>query len=217
MFSADHPQQPSFQSREEAAASLRQTLEDHRRDNEAWAHWDYSPEEWARFDAIDWKPRLRAALCLLIGLFFGLGLGGAFLFLGAYVLGLLLIGGITALVTPFAFWLSSMMGEDKRRHQARKKPDQPRRVTFAKQGMWVAGVFFTFDNGLKKVRMAARPPVLHFRSFVLLGGYEGPSSVRVLAPRGHEDEAARLAQRYQALLAAEKQRLERFKNPPEPR
>ena len=35
---------------------------------DAWVHWDYSPEEWALFDRIDWRMGRRAAFWLLIGL-----------------------------------------------------------------------------------------------------------------------------------------------------
>ncbi len=199
-------------------------MESRQRLNEAWAQWGYSPEEWARFDAIDWRPRLRWLFSLLFGLIFAVGPVVSLVVTGINVLALVIVVGIVALVAPLAYWVSSLFGDSRRRHQIRKKPDQPRRVTLSGKGVWVAGVFFTFDNGLKKVKLTARPPVLSLRSLVVLRNpdnnmaYEGPSLIRLLVPRGHEDEAASLMQRYQTeVIDARKQERRRLYNPPEPR
>ena len=85
MFSSDH-QEPS-QNKEEVIAWLRQSIEEQRarvesqqRLDDAWAQWSYSLEEWALFDAIDYRPRLRLLwplLGLMLGLAIGLGLASA--------------------------------------------------------------------------------------------------------------------------------------------
>jgi hypothetical protein len=65
--------------------------------------------------------------------------------------------------------------------------------------------------------MTAHPPTLHFLSVIMVEKYSGPSRVRVLVPLGHEDEAARLVERYQTeVIDARKRSLESLWNPPEP-
>ena len=220
-----------MQSKEEVIARLKQSIEEHRPRVESrqqptavWAQWDLAAGEWARFDALDWRPGIRWLLSLLFALNFAIGPLITFFVLGIDVLGLVIVIGVIALITPLAYWGSSLFGDGRRRHQTRKKPDEPRRVTLSGQGVWVAGVFFTFDNGLRTVKLTARPPMLILRSYVVLHNpdnnmtYRGPSVIRLLAPRGHEDEAARLAQRYQTeVINARKEARRQFYNPPEPR
>jgi hypothetical protein len=224
MVPSDQPQRPPFQNREEAIDYLRQSVEDYYRDQAAWLHWEYSPEEWLRFDALDWRPRRRVLAGLLFGLVIALPTTITAFLVGYAVLGLLGAVGILAVVTAVNFWLSELVGWDKRRHQARKAPQAPHRVTFGKQGLWVAGIFCTFDHGLKQVRMTARPPALYFRAFITTTNPQhtstttGMDRMRILVPRGCEEEAARLVERYQSeVIDAERRSLEAFRNPPEPR
>jgi len=57
------------------SASMRYLEAKMQQAHQAWVHWEYSSEEWARFDQIDWRPRRRACFWVLMGLLpFGLGL-----------------------------------------------------------------------------------------------------------------------------------------------
>ena len=205
---------------------------------ETWVHWDYSPEEWALFDRMDWGVRLRrrAAIWLLIGLPIALVVALFFFFLG----GPLVVGLVFALTLLIVFglgWYVDLSSWDSKRHQARRKRGQPRRVTLSKDGVWLAGAHFPLSGDvttrveevtfihelvfLEEVTMTSEPPVLHFRrALAVMGSSRGadPSTLHLLVPRGHEEEAARLMQRYQLeVIAPNKRWLERLNAPPEPR
>jgi len=188
-------------------------------EQQAWVHWEYSPEEWARFDQIDWRPRRRACFWVLMGLLpFGLGL---FLFAvsGSAVAGVLACA-IVALTNLFLFWISHGT-EAAQRHNARQKSAQPHRVTISKQGMWESGAYFPLEN-LARVKMTSRPPVLHFHSFTVYTDTATADTAasyrrRVLVPSGHEEEAERLVQRFRTeVIEAREQAWQRMMNPPEP-
>ena len=108
------------------------------------------------------------------------------------------------------------MGQPRRLHLARQNRDQPRRVTFARRGVWEAGAHVSFFP-LKVVRMTLQPPTLHFRTDRIVGEDESGWSLRVLVPRGHEAEATQLVQRYQAMIEEQRSSQARLSNPPEPR
>lgn len=65
MFPSDQQHPP--QSREEAMHALGKFVEERHRITKAWVHWEYSPEEWALFDTVDWKFRKHLVIWLLIG------------------------------------------------------------------------------------------------------------------------------------------------------
>jgi hypothetical protein len=185
---------------------------------DAWVHWDYSPKEWARFDRMDWRMGWRIAKWLLIALPWCVFESFAGFFWG----GPLVIALVFALTLLFAFGLFSLTyffaGEDRARHLARCKRDQPRRVTLSRDGIWLAGVHFPLGR-LENVTMTDSPPVLHFRRS-LSGGTGGERrALPLLVPHGHEEEAARLMQRYhREVIEPRKQALERLNAPPpEPR
>lgn len=186
--------------------------------NEAWAHWDYTPEEWARFDAIDWKPRRRACFCVLMGLISISG--GLILYASAGFVAGLLTFVILALTMFFFFWISRYTGAALR-HKARQQAAQPYTVTIANQGIWEAGTYFSLEN-LAKVTLTTQPPVLHFRSNMIYtetDASDTPASYRIaiLVPHGHEEEAAQLLQRFQTeVIEAQEQAWKRWRNPPEP-
>ena len=188
-------------------------------DSQAWVKWEYSPEEWARFDQIDWRPGRRACFWLLMGLLpVGLGLL-LFAVSGSAVAGVVAFASL-ALPMLFLFWLSHGT-EATRRHKARQKSAQPHRVTIARQGMWEAGAYFPLDN-LARVKMTSGPPVLHFHSFTVYTDTATADTAtsyrrRVLVPRGHEEEAERLVQRFcTEVIEAREHAWQRWMNPPEP-
>ena len=205
-------------------------------DQETWVHWDYSPEEWALFDRIDWRIGRRVAIWLLIGLPIALVVALFFFFIGgplvagpAFALTLLAVLGVCAYFS-FSSW-------DSKRHQARRKRGQPHRVTLSKDGVWLAGTPFplngeittrveevTFTHELvflEEVTMTSEPPVLHFRrAMAVMGSSRGaaPEALHLLVPRGHEEEATRLIERYHLeVIEPNKRWLERLNAPSEPR
>ncbi len=176
--------------------------------DQAWVHWEYSPEEWATFDRVDWRTVwLRywlLNLAPLVGLFI-LGILGV-VFFPANSLGIVagVIGfGITLLlpllIVLFAVRRYSYL-EAKKRHQARQNQAQPLRVTFSKEGVWEAGTFFPLRDALREVRMTSQPTVLHFRRkrhFTSLSGrYTEADTLRVFVPGGHEAGATQLMERF---------------------
>jgi len=202
------------------SASIHDLEEKEQQAHQAWVHWEYSPEEWALFDRIDWRPRLRAFFWILLGLLFPLGFG-----LGLFAISRTFIAGVLACVFLeigiLICFLTTLLTEAARRHKARQKPDQPHRVTISRQGMWEAGTYFPLDH-LASVKMTSRPHVLHFQGFSLntdTATADSASSYRrrVLVPRAHEEEAERLVQRFRTeVIEAEEEAQKLLRNPPEP-
>lgn len=206
-------------------------------DQEAWVHWDYSPEEWALFDRMDWRMGRLVATWLLISLPIALVAALFFFFLG----GPSVVGPTFALTLLAVFgvcWLVSVSNSSwgRVRHQARRKRGQPHRVTLSKDGVWLAGTHFPLNGEittrveevtfisvrvfLEEVTMTSEPTVLHFRRAMAVTSSRGaaPETLHLLVPRGHEEEAARLMQRYHLeVIEPNKQWLERLNAPSEPR
>lgn len=186
------------------ANTLHQNLQQGMPGDQAWAHWEYNAEEWALFDHIDWQaarrgywpPNLIGLVCLLI-------LGLSLLFLPAYR-SLILTPAIFLVIIVFLLFVLRMhaYSEAKKRHQARQNQAQPHRVTFSKEGVWEAGTYFPLKElfwRLRSVRMTSQPAVLHFhREQRHIRASNEYDALRVLVPRGHEEEAARLMQRFRA-------------------
>lgn len=199
--------------------------------SQAWVHWEYSPEEWTLFDAIDWRPVRLVFFGLLIGLPYALLFGGvAGLVNGSFVVALFPFVGVELLLLLLT-WRVIFFSETRRRHKARQ--NQSHRVTFSKTGMWEAGIYFPLDEPndnviLKKIKMTFQPSIIHFHWTAVpkpeyRGGrvpsYQPRKPIRVLVPRGHEEEAARLVERYQTeVIEARKQADQQRRNPyyPEP-
>jgi hypothetical protein len=133
-----------------------------------------------------------------------------------------LVFALSLLFTFGFFWLYYFSGGDYRaRHRARRKRDQPQRVTLSRDGVWLAGTHFPLGR-VEEVTMTSEPPVLHFHRLFDVGGGSGTNwetrPLPLLVPRGHEEEAARLMQRYHRdVIEPRKQLLERINAPPEPR
>jgi hypothetical protein len=227
MFPPDDPQnnrQTRLEFKNQAAAFQRSTS----RGGEAWVHWEYSPEEWALFDRIDWRPRRRACFWVSISLLFLPGLGFFF-----YALGGPLAAVITVVIVApgllFCFWRIVLLGEARKRHLARQKSAQPHRITISQQGVWVAGAYFPLNDGdryadLEEVKITSEPPVLYFRLTKSSNEVNSDGTytswterLRVLVPRGHEEEAAQLTQRFRTkVIEPRKLAHEPVMNPPEP-
>jgi hypothetical protein len=200
--------------------------------HEAWVRWEYTAEEWALFEKVDWNP-LRLT-------FWGLAVGCAASVIAAILPWFLFppettIGPLLSVFFPavlcwcvcFPLTMRSLFSyiDARKRHKARQH--EARTVTFSRKGVWEAGLFFPLDTfleaNLKKVTLTFDPPVLHFR---LMRWHRGknwrasPTSatLRVPVPRGQEEEAGFLLERFQTEVIQERVQTEkRLKNPPEPR
>jgi hypothetical protein len=220
--SDDQRNNPQAEQRLQRLQQNRQMLENQvqaLRNDEAWVHWEYSPEEWALFDTIDWQPKRRVVFWSLISLF-TLGIGA-----GAYAVSgfgsAILAFVVVALGMLFFFWLSRYTGARKR-HLARQKSVQPHKITISREGLWEAGIYFPLKD-LARVEMTPRPPVLHFRSTTVStstaeSDVAASYRLRVLVPRGQEEEAANLVLRFRTeVIEAREQARKHALNPPEPR
>lgn len=216
-------------------------------EQQAWVHWEYAPDEWARLDQMDLGPIRRR-----YWLTFALGMG---ILVILFVLALVLWGGASllwmapllltlVLVLLFVVLPSNDYRQAKKRHQARQDPAHPHRVTLSNQGLWGFGPYFPFTGmgaqeneisvQLNKVWLTAQPTTLHFQVEHLKlkatpsGGAVNvekipvPETIHLLVPTGHESEAEQVAQRFRAeVIEARELALKRFQdeqvNPPEPR
>jgi hypothetical protein len=195
-------------------------------ESQAWVHWEYNPEDWALFEKIDWKPA-RRTFWLVVGLCFLFPADIIVIIWGSMsmsfvssplfpLLPVFLLPSIVPLIALIMY--SDTYNQAKKRHKVRQQ-DQPHRVTIAEQGVWEAGTYFPFD-GLKEVKMTLEPLTVQFcrekrfrrREDTLRG-----DTLHILIPRGHEEEAAHLVQRFHTEVIEErKQARRRSMNPPEP-
>lgn len=235
MFPSDGNSQSSAEARvqEDRTRYQRHTTSHSRfHEDEAWVHWQYSPDEWALFDKVDWN-----APC---SIFWGLTACCAasviaailpwFLFPPGTDAGPLLSVFLPALLGWCVFFPLTMTYlfsyiDARKRHKARQQ--EPRTVTISREGVWEAGIFFPLNKfleaNLKKVTLTLDPPVLHFRltRFHLGKNWRASPTSAILhvpVPRGLEEEAGFLQERFQTeVIQARAQRENRLKNPPEPR
>lgn len=201
-------------------------------EGEAWVRWEYSPDEWALFEKVDWN-----TTCFI---FWGLAACCAasvvaailpwFLFppdTDAMPLLRVFLPAVLAwcVFVPFTMAYLFSYIDARKRHKARQQ--EPRTVTISREGVWEAGTFFPLnkflDANLKKVTLTLDPPVLHFRLTRFHIGKNWRSSptsatLRVPVPRGQEEEAGFLQERFQTeVIQARAQQEKRLNNPPEPR
>ena len=196
-------------------AQVTNTPEQYVKHDQAWAHWEYGPVEWALFDKVDWEAiRNKARLTAIIGIVAFLMIIGALLSVVLLLLQpfnpatlvIVLIPAIL-LLTVLIFLISSASystGKAKKRHEARQSQTEPHKVTFSEKGIWEAGTYFGINEiflNLRSVKMTTQPAVLHFRiTTASLGrnntGHE--DMIHVLVPWGHEAEAEQLRKRYYA-------------------
>lgn len=185
---------------------------------EYWARWKYSPEEWKRFDQLDWGRACALLLAVAVGSV-AVGMGFvAFVFTNLYADPLqttspnyVTLAILAPMMLLIAFLLTYFLAgrhwlEARKRHQARKSPS--RRVTIGKlsslkdQGLWLAGTFIPLQEmflELKSISMTQNPPLLHLRrKHLYLRQSSWYDTMPVLVPRGHEAEAAHLVERFRA-------------------
>lgn len=206
------------------------------RAQQAWVHWEYSPEEWAFFEQVDWKRQrltcwVKAGVCaasviaaILPWFLFSLRTN-------AGLIASLFLPGLVCCCPLLILWALSLppYREARERHRARQKSAHT--VTISRQGIWEAGTFFPLEkwpeSSIKKVSAAGSPPVLQFRLRMERWRLNRPSgkvstymlmTLHVPVPRGHEDEAAHLVQRFRAevIEAEEQARQQKRMGPPEP-
>jgi steroid delta-isomerase-like uncharacterized protein len=177
--------------------------------SEYWARWEYSPEEWERFDQLDWG---RATTALLVSAIGSVALTMGFV---AFLTISTSDNFVPVLLIPMMLLMSFLLTyflagrrwmEARKRHQARKTGS--RRVTigvpssFHDQGLWLAGTYIPLQETfleLKSVHITENPPLLHLRrKHVEIRQSSWHDTVPILIPRGHEAEAAYLVERFRA-------------------
>lgn len=183
--------------------------------NQAWAHWDYTPEEWELFDRIDWEPaKNRYRLTAIIGsiicivfiavlLILTWKLFSSFFSAKAFIV---VFTPTILLLTAFLVVIllaSASAKEAKKRHLARANPAEPHRVTLSEQGVWESGICFKVDSlllELASVKITSNPTALAFHLIKSSMGTNGNSvtfqKFKVLVPRKYEAEAEPIRQRY---------------------
>ena len=213
-------------------------------ENQAWAHWEYAPDEWSLLDQLDWQSVVQRYVLSLLG-----GTLGFSLLLALWLWSLTVVANITSFLIPVMFVLfilflyivvpGTAFHKARKRHQARKNPSQPQKVTLSGKGIWEAGTFFPLSGfgvealewnvKLREVRLTAQPTTLHFRVEYLIRNNANTlnrteinrETIHLLVPRTHESEAEYVAQRFrteviQARELAEKRLHDSIVNPPEP-
>jgi hypothetical protein len=191
-----------------------------------WARWEYSPEDWNHFERLDWTSAWHAfwrliVLWLLVSVVISADLvivlnstmhglaptdtPNAFeveVFLVVFFIAVLASVGSSCI---FLWgWLPAQ--EARQRHRARQVG--PHRVTIGpvtvfSQSFWLAGQHFPLQDAsvtLTRVTLSAEPPALHFRrrhGRTLTTRTSGwYDTVRILLPSGHEQEVELLLQRF---------------------
>jgi hypothetical protein len=192
-----------------------------------WMRWEYSPEEWALFERVDWRPvNLRFWLLACLSLLFLPDIGLLILSStsGTYplmALSIVLIFVWIPILILFAISID-IYGEARKRHRIRQQEKHAYKVTFDSKGVWEAGVYFPLNDllfSLDKVSMTSKPPVIHFSQTRYSGKRTTPHSypLHIPVPGGHEQEAADLVQRFRTeVIQAREQAWQLQTNPPEP-
>lgn len=186
--------------------------------SQAWARWEYSPQEWALFEKVDWKPARRkfwlsVALCFLLlpDLIVIISVPASVVFALCIVFLFVSVGFFVA-----AAIYKPIYDLAKPRHEARQQ-DGPHRVTLSEKGLWETGTYFPFDElsfGLDNVKMTPHPPVLHLRRIKHAGKASFSDTIRVPIPRGREEEAASVIQRFRKeVFEVREQARQRSMNP----
>jgi hypothetical protein len=178
-----------------------------------WARWDYTPEEWQRFDRFDFtRATIHMLIFAAISLFIYLLAVALFLsaalyapddsntFLFVFIPLMLLL-----LFLPLLFHIVRHYVPRVRRHRARVQQDI-RRVTIGPislgdQAIWEAGQYIPLQSlffKLKRVQFKEQPvPRLHFRRRHLeIRQSSWSDSIEIPVPTGHENEAQALVQRF---------------------
>ena len=187
----------------------------------AWAHWEYAPDEWELFDRIDWRSVVRRYL-----LTSALGILGFLLVVALFFWLTTIHTEVATTIANFAFvamlfsafFLLYLMvpgtafRKARKRHKARQNSSQPYKVTLSHKGMWLAGTYFPFTGTgvenrelgvtLREVRLTSEPTTLQFRVEYRISNSANTlnrteinrETVHLLVPRAHESEAEYVAQ-----------------------
>lgn len=210
----------------------------------AWAHWEYTPDEWALLDRLDWVNTARWYVLRagLVALFL---LGFITLFVRSVnvsdTLSVIAFLGMDGCFIVLIFLLASntTFRKARKRHNARQKSSLPYKVTLAEKGIWEAGTFFPLKGSgvesaevgveLLGVQLTSQPTLLHYRVkyvSITVGSRGGTGraareeTIRLLVPAAHESEAEQVLQRYRSGITETRDRAQRLHeslvNPPEP-
>lgn len=191
-----------------------------------WARWEYLPEDWERFDQLDWGSARRTfwlqiivllliavvVVSVLLLLFNSTMQGlspqetsqfarGDTFFIGLALFLIAVLGGSYVFQSG---WLP--LQEARKRHQARLSG--PHRITIGKvsifsQSLWLAGQHFPLQDisiTLTDVKLTFEPLALHLRrkhSRIASRTSRWYDTIRILLPSGHEQEASQLLARFQ--------------------
>lgn len=212
-----HPQQPSKREkkpRPQQASGY---------GSNAWARWDYTPDEWAAFDQLDWVPvRNRSLLMLILSPTLFLAITTiSFLWGSPDQVGLLLTLLLLLLIATIWLMIAAIAAliDTGKRHRARHKPAELPRVTLTASGLWLTGTYFPLREDfwhIKWVKMTTNPTVLHFKlrqTGIIEGhttdiGLISTRTIHIPVPRSHEAEAEQLWQRYDDMVARSKKKPE---------
>jgi hypothetical protein len=194
---------------------------------EVWMRWEYSPEEWALFERVDWRPAnlrfwLLASLSLLflpdIGMLIWSSSSGTYPLL---FLSIVLLLAWTPILILFAISIDTY-ADARKRHRIRQQEKPAQNVTFDHKGLWEAGAYIPINDllfSLERVSMTSEPPTIHFSRTCYAGRRTTPHSypLHIPVPGGHEQEAANLVERFRIeVIQAREQAWQRLENPPEP-
>lgn len=231
---------PRNQERGEGPASTHHD----KSEEKAWAHWEYTPDEWAWLDRLDWVNTARWYVLRvgLVALFF---LGFIALFVRSVnvsdtisVMAFLgLVGCFVVLIFLLAF--NTTFRKARKRHKARQHSSLPHKITLAEKGIWEAGTFFPLKGSgvepsergveLLDVQLTSQPTILHYRvKYVSItvnsrggtGRAASEETIRLLVPAAYESEAERVVQQYRSRIVKAHDRAQRVHEslvkPPEP-
>lgn len=202
-----------------------QTTHQQSQQEQAWARWEYTPDEWMQLDRLDWGRTVQRYWLTVGPGMLGL-LASIALFLWARMASDVIT--VVALIAMASFLLlliillvvgNGSVSRPKKRHQARKNASQPHTVTLSGKGMWQAGVFFPLERlwgdihewrvMLHEVYLSTQPTMLHFRVEHDVTSYKVGSdghnyksnysvleTIPLLVPHAHESEAEQLVHRF---------------------
>lgn len=168
-----------------------------------WAHWQYDPDTWQRFAAAEWARRRRqvvpwslgAAAFSLVVVWLASEKAGSWPWdVGQTVLACLVVGGVVGAGVYVDGW-----------QVYRTRLGRPQAVYIGPRGIYQHGNYIPFRPPGPELRgvelVPGDPAALCFRLKYGRWARSFYSTVRVAVPRGREEEAATLVERFAAELA----------------
>lgn len=204
-----------------------QSINQESQQERAWAHWEYTPDEWKQLDRLDWGRTVqRYWLTVGPGILGLLASSALFLWVrmtsaANTVFALIAMAFFLILLIILLVIGNGSVSRPKKRHQARQNASQPHTVTLSGKGMWQAGVFFPLERlwgdihewrvMLHEVRLSTQPTMLHFRvehdvtsyrvgsdGHNYKSNYSVVETIPLLVPHAHESEAEQIAHRFRS-------------------